>query len=195
MRVATWNVNSVTVRLPKMLDWLAEAEPDVVCLQELKNPPEAFPHDELAALGYHAAINADGRWNGVAILSRVGADDVVDRADRAAGVRGHRRAAGDRGHLRRRTPLVGLRPQRARAVAPALRLQAGLARGAAHDDRRRGAAATPLRRARGLQRRAHRRRRVGHGRLRRPDPRHGAGAGGAGRRCATSACATSSRGP
>jgi exodeoxyribonuclease-3 len=77
VRVATWNINSVTVRLPKMLDWLVEASPDVVCVQELKNPPEAFPHEELAALGYHAAINAEGRWNGVAVLSRVGLEDVA----------------------------------------------------------------------------------------------------------------------
>lgn len=76
MRIATWNVNSVTIRLPKMLDWLAGTAPDVVCLQELKNPAEAFPDDEFRALGYEAAVNADGRWNGVGILSRIGITDV-----------------------------------------------------------------------------------------------------------------------
>ncbi len=88
MRVATWNVNSVTVRLPKMLDWLAGSAPDVVCLQELKNPPEAFPDEQLAALGYQAAINAEGRWNGVGILSRVGLSDVVLGLDQQPGYEG-----------------------------------------------------------------------------------------------------------
>ncbi len=76
MRVVTWNVNSITVRLPKLLDWLPAASPDVVCFQELKNPPEQFPHAELSALGYESALNAEGRWNGVAIMSRVGLADV-----------------------------------------------------------------------------------------------------------------------
>ncbi len=76
MRVATWNVNSVTIRLPKMLDWLQQTEPDVLCLQELKNAPEAYPEPEFLALGYESAINASGRWNGVAVMSRVGLRDV-----------------------------------------------------------------------------------------------------------------------
>jgi exodeoxyribonuclease III len=76
VRVVTWNVNSITVRLPKLLDWLPVASPDVVCFQELKNPPELFPHAELSALGYETALNAEGRWNGVAIMSRVGITDV-----------------------------------------------------------------------------------------------------------------------
>jgi exodeoxyribonuclease-3 len=76
VRIATWNVNSVTIRLPKMLDWLAETSPDVVCLQELKNPPAAFPAAELGELGYEAAVNAEGRWNGVGIISRVGLAEV-----------------------------------------------------------------------------------------------------------------------
>ncbi len=72
MRIATWNLNSVTARLPRLLDWLGTAEPDVMCLQELKVSESAFPYDELDALGYAAAVNANGRWNGVAIASRVG---------------------------------------------------------------------------------------------------------------------------
>ncbi|GAA3840945.1 MULTISPECIES: exodeoxyribonuclease III [Amycolatopsis] len=75
MRIATWNVNSVTARLPKLLSWLETAQPDVVCLQELKCATEAFPA-EVAAAGYEVAAYGTGRWNGVAILSRVGLADV-----------------------------------------------------------------------------------------------------------------------
>lgn len=76
MRLATWNVNSVGARLPRLLDWLETRQPDVACLQELKCTEEAFPHLPVQALGYDAAIHADGRWNGVAVLSRVGLDDI-----------------------------------------------------------------------------------------------------------------------
>ena len=75
MRIATWNVNSVTARLPRLLDWLGSTEPDVLCLQELKVSADAFPVDEVAALGYEVAAYATGRWNGVAVLSRVGLTD------------------------------------------------------------------------------------------------------------------------
>jgi len=75
MRIATWNVNSVTARLPKLLSWLDTAAPDVVCLQELKCATEAFPA-EIASAGYEVAAHGTGRWNGVAILSRVGLADV-----------------------------------------------------------------------------------------------------------------------
>lgn len=77
MRIATWNVNSVTARLPRLLPWLAEAAPDVLCVQELKCASEKFPFDAVAEAGYESAAYGDGRWNGVAILSRVGLDDVV----------------------------------------------------------------------------------------------------------------------
>lgn len=76
MRVATWNVNSIGARLPRLLDWLERASPDVVCLQELKCSPAEFPAAEVGALGFEAAVHAAGRWNGVAILSRVGLADV-----------------------------------------------------------------------------------------------------------------------
>jgi exodeoxyribonuclease-3 len=76
MRFATWNVNSVKARLPRLLDWLAGTAPDVVCLQETKCTVATFPTEEVAALGYRTAVHADGRWNGVAVLSRVGLDDV-----------------------------------------------------------------------------------------------------------------------
>jgi exodeoxyribonuclease III len=76
MRFATWNVNSIKARLPRLLDWLERTRPDVVCLQETKIPTDAFPVAELGALGYAAAAYGDGRWNGVAVLSRAGLDGV-----------------------------------------------------------------------------------------------------------------------
>jgi exodeoxyribonuclease-3 len=77
MRLATWNVNSVRARLPRLLPWLADTKPDVVCLQETKVSAETFPAEEVAELGYASVAHGDGRWNGVALLSRVGLDDVV----------------------------------------------------------------------------------------------------------------------
>jgi exodeoxyribonuclease III len=76
VRIATWNVNSVTARLPRLLEWLESRQPDVACLQELKVSEDAFPHLPVQALGYEAAIHADGRWNGVAVLSRVGLEQI-----------------------------------------------------------------------------------------------------------------------
>jgi exodeoxyribonuclease-3 len=76
LRLATWNVNSLPARMPRVLEWLADVEPDVVCLQETKITDAAFPHDELAELGYVSAAAGDGRYNGVAIASRVGLEDV-----------------------------------------------------------------------------------------------------------------------
>ena len=76
MRFATWNVNSVKARLPRLLSWLEATKPDVVCLQETKVPADGFPSDEVAALGYATAAFGQGRWNGVALLSRVGLSDV-----------------------------------------------------------------------------------------------------------------------
>jgi len=77
MRIATWNVNSVGARLPRLLAWLETAKPDVLCLQELKCTTEKFPYDEVQALGYEVAAYGLGRWNGVAILSKVGIEDVT----------------------------------------------------------------------------------------------------------------------
>lgn len=80
MRVATWNVNSVKQRVPRLLPWLDERRPDVVCLQETKLADEAFDAllgEELASRGYAVARHGEAQWNGVAILSRVGLDDVV----------------------------------------------------------------------------------------------------------------------
>ncbi|MGN3973826.1 exodeoxyribonuclease III [Tsuneonella sp. SYSU-LHT278] len=72
MRIATYNVNGINGRREVLLRWLAEAGPDVVCLQELKAPDERFPSADLAKLGYDAVWHGQSRWNGVAILSRVG---------------------------------------------------------------------------------------------------------------------------
>jgi exodeoxyribonuclease III len=80
MRIATWNVNSVKQRVPRLLPWLDQRQPDVVCLQETKLADDAFTEllgDELAQRGYQAALHGEAQWNGVAILSRVGLDDVV----------------------------------------------------------------------------------------------------------------------
>ena len=76
MRIATWNVNSVGARLSRLLDWLATREPDVVALQETKCADAGFPFAEVEALGYAALHVGDGRWNGVAVLSRIGLADV-----------------------------------------------------------------------------------------------------------------------
>jgi len=76
MRIATWNVNSLNARLGRVEEWVSYAQPDVVCLQETKVADTAFPALALSALGYESAPHGDGRWNGVAIVSRVGLDDV-----------------------------------------------------------------------------------------------------------------------
>jgi exodeoxyribonuclease-3 len=81
MRIATWNVNSVLARLPRLVDWLEQAAPDVVCLQETKVGADAFPADAVTPLGYAVAHHGEGRWNGVAVLSRVGLADVVRGLD------------------------------------------------------------------------------------------------------------------
>jgi exodeoxyribonuclease III len=78
VRFATWNVNSLKARLPRVEEWLAVVRPDVCCLQETKVADDAFPAMALAALGYESVHHGEGRWNGVAILSRVGIHDVVD---------------------------------------------------------------------------------------------------------------------
>jgi exodeoxyribonuclease-3 len=80
MRIATWNVNSVKQRLPRLLPWLDERQPDVVCLQETKLTDDAFAAlfgDELSDRGYAVAAHGETSWNGVAILSRAGLEDVV----------------------------------------------------------------------------------------------------------------------
>jgi exodeoxyribonuclease-3 len=88
MRVVTWNVNSVKQRLPRLLPWLDQRRPDVLCMQETKLTDEAFAtllSGELAERGYAVAHHGEARWNGVAILSRVGLDDVVTGVPGAPG--------------------------------------------------------------------------------------------------------------
>ena len=80
VRVATWNVNSVKQRLPRLLPWLEQRQPDVVCLQETKLVDDAFHQlldDELANCGYSVALHGEAQWNGVAILSRIGLEEIV----------------------------------------------------------------------------------------------------------------------
>src|SRR5579862_9207385 len=77
MRIATWNVNSLKARLPRVEEWLAYAQPDVLCLQETKLSDATFPHMAFSAMGYESAHHGDGQWNGVAILSKVGVDAPV----------------------------------------------------------------------------------------------------------------------
>jgi len=78
MKIATFNINNVVRRLPNLLGWLAAAEPDIVCLQELKCADRAFPADALRRAGYAAVWRAEPTWNGVAILAR-GAEPIVTR--------------------------------------------------------------------------------------------------------------------
>lgn len=75
MRLATWNVNSLGARLPLVLEWMEASRPDVLCLQETKQADDAFPESAFAGLGYTAVHHGDGRWNGVAVVSRIGLDD------------------------------------------------------------------------------------------------------------------------
>ena len=70
LKIATYNVNGINGRLPVLLRWLKEAKPDIVCLQELKAPPEKFPTTPLLDLGYHSIWHGQKAWNGVAILSK-----------------------------------------------------------------------------------------------------------------------------
>ena len=77
MKIATWNVNSLKVRLPHVLEWLAANEPDVLVLQEIKQVTEAFPTEELAAAGYQSIASGQKTYNGVAVISRSEALDPV----------------------------------------------------------------------------------------------------------------------
>ena len=77
MKIATWNVNSIKARLPRVVEWLQEASPDVVLLQELKCVEEAFPVSEIEDLGYNIAISGQKTYNGVAILSKLPIEVVL----------------------------------------------------------------------------------------------------------------------
>lgn len=77
MKIASWNVNSLKVRLPHVLDWLAEEKPDALALQETKLTDDKFPEDELKAAGYSVAFAGQKTYNGVALLSRAGLGEVI----------------------------------------------------------------------------------------------------------------------
>jgi exodeoxyribonuclease-3 len=101
VRIATWNVNSLTARLPRVEEWIGYAQPDVLCLQETKQADAAFPHGAFAALGYETAHHGDGRWNGVAIASRVGLADIsTGLGSDADDAQGNRLVAADCGGVR-----------------------------------------------------------------------------------------------
>jgi exodeoxyribonuclease-3 len=79
MKIATYNVNGITSRLPVLLRWLKESAPDVACLQELKAPQEKFPEQAILDAGYHAIWHGQKSWNGVAILSKLGQPQETQR--------------------------------------------------------------------------------------------------------------------
>ena len=77
MKLATWNVNSLKVRLPQLLTWLVREQPDVVCLQETKLEDHGFPRQEIEAAGYYVAFSGQKTYNGVALLAREGPTEIV----------------------------------------------------------------------------------------------------------------------
>lgn len=77
MKIATWNVNSINARMTHLADWIAAADPDVICLQETKCVDESFPYQEIFDLGYYSAFYGQKSYNGVAILSKLDPADVV----------------------------------------------------------------------------------------------------------------------
>lgn len=79
MKIATWNINSVKVRLPALTKWLKETAVDVVCLQEIKTVDDGFPAEEIEALGYNVAVHGQKSYNGVAILSKLPFEEVTRR--------------------------------------------------------------------------------------------------------------------
>jgi exodeoxyribonuclease-3 len=100
VRIATWNVNSLTARLPRVEEWLDYARPDVLCMQETKQADAVFPHGAFSALGYETVHHGDGRWNGVAIASRVGVAEVSSGLGSEDDAQGTRLVAADCGGVR-----------------------------------------------------------------------------------------------
>ena len=125
-RFATWNVNSLNARQERVEQWLADVQPDIVCMQETKLADEAFPALAFEALGYESAHHGEGRWNGVAILSRVGLADVVDGF--ADGAEPDARGPPHHGSLRLVSRRQRVRAQRPGARQRPLPVQAALAR-------------------------------------------------------------------
>ena len=79
MRIATWNINSIKQRMDNLVAWLAERQPEVLCLQETKCVDEAFPREPLEAIGYNVAVHGQKGFNGVAVLSKLRFDEVMAR--------------------------------------------------------------------------------------------------------------------
>jgi exodeoxyribonuclease-3 len=77
LKIATWNVNSIRARKDRVLAWLSENQPDVLCVQETKVTDDIFPHEDLASVGYQAVVHGQKTYNGVALLTRDAASDVV----------------------------------------------------------------------------------------------------------------------
>ncbi|HLI72613.1 MAG TPA: exodeoxyribonuclease III [Acidimicrobiales bacterium] len=100
MRIATWNVNSLIARMPRVEEWIDYARPDVLCMQETKLADAAFPAMTFSTLGYESASHGDGRWNGVAIVSRVGVEDVTAGFANGADEQGARVVAATCGGVR-----------------------------------------------------------------------------------------------
>jgi exodeoxyribonuclease-3 len=100
VRIATWNVNSLPARLFRIEEWIQYAQPDVLCMQETKLADAAFPHGAFATLGYETAHHGDGRWNGVAIASRVGLAGVSTGMGSTDDAQGPRLIAADCGGVR-----------------------------------------------------------------------------------------------
>ena len=106
MKIASWNVNSVKVRLPHLLAFLEDAQPDVVCLQEIKCPAEEFPRLEIQALGYRVEALGQRAYNGVALVSKMPARDIAfglpgdDGDDQARYIEASFATAGDGGEVR-----------------------------------------------------------------------------------------------
>ncbi len=100
MRIATWNVNSLNARLARVEEWIDYARPDVLCMQETKLADAAFPSMAFSALGYESASHGEGRWNGVAVVSRVGIEDVARGFGDASDEQGARLLAATCGGVR-----------------------------------------------------------------------------------------------
>ena len=123
MRIATWNVNSLNVRLPHVLDWLGEQRPDVLMLQETKLTDDRFPVDALRDAGYHAVFTGQKTYNGVAILSREPPEGVIREFPEVTG----RAAPHDRRYGRRRPRDQPVRGQRTGRRLGEVRVQARVA--------------------------------------------------------------------
>jgi exodeoxyribonuclease III len=100
MRIATWNVNSLNARLARVEEWIDYAQPDILCMQETKVADGAFPEMAFATHGYESAHHGDGRWNGVAILSRVGIENVTTGFSSGADEQGSRILSAECGDTR-----------------------------------------------------------------------------------------------